>query len=184
MQQQPPPQGPQKVKLGELIKRVVDHTNEELTQIVRRRVGSDAQRREAILAWTKNAHRRFMHLYVLQKWSAAGLETVEKCEQLETFLADQKNKLSECLDSFYFMKAGGCGKKGLYAMRERQWDIPTAVDVLADREVSRLPRSVANAWFQPPMEAWDREYTIRRVDDAIRFRLLDTQAVRHNIEGV
>ena len=187
MQPPPPGFGPQKVRLGDLIHRVVDNSNEELTQLVRRRnPGNDAQRKENILAWARSARRRFLHLYVLQKWAASGLEVVAKCEKLEMFLNEQKIKLAECQDSFFFMIYGGGApgmeRRGLYACRERQWDIPTAIDVLANRQVCRLPRSIATAGAPPPPQAWDREYTIQRLEDAIRFRLLDTQAVRELLE--
>ncbi|KAF9095809.1 mediator complex subunit [Mortierella sp. AM989] len=132
---------------------------------------NDTQKKLHILQFALSKREQFIKLLVLTKW-AKSANKFQQCQNIVGFLR-QENEL--------FTRAVG-GLFETYRMfgraRVRNFDIPTAIDVLTTGTYQRLPSRIKQVYVSDeiPNRA-EMTATLEKLDDVIRMRLLCDELV-------
>ncbi|KAF8924865.1 mediator complex subunit [Dissophora ornata] len=132
---------------------------------------NDAQKKLHILQYTLSKREQFIKLLVLTKW-AKSANKFQQCQNIVGFLRHE-NEL--------FTRAVG-GLFETYRMfgraRVRNFDIPTAIDVLTTGTYQRMPSRIKQVYVEEEKPSrTDMAATLERLDDVIRMRLLCDELV-------
>ncbi|KAF9911460.1 mediator complex subunit [Lobosporangium transversale] len=160
------------VPLGAIIHRMTNEAFSDLSNLSDILPSmTDAQKKLHILEYTLSKREQFIKLLVLTKW-AKSAHKFQQCQDIVGFLRHE-NEL--------FTRAVG-GLFETYRMfgraRVRNFDIPTAIDVLTTGTYQRLPSRIKQVYVadEPPSRT-EMAATLERLDDVIRMRLLCDELV-------
>ncbi|KAF9207387.1 mediator complex subunit [Haplosporangium sp. Z 27] len=132
---------------------------------------NDTDRKLHILQFALSKREQFIKLLVLTKW-AKSANKFQQCQNIVGFLRHE-NEL--------FTRAVG-GLFETYRMfgraRVRNFDIPTAIDVLTTGTYQRLPSRIKQVYVSDELPSrTEMSATLEKLDDVIRMRLLCDELV-------
>ncbi|KAF9096039.1 mediator complex subunit [Mortierella sp. AD031] len=160
------------VPIGAIIHRMTNDAYAELSNLSETLPSrSDTERKVELLKYTLSKREQFIKLLVLTKWGK-NAKKFQQCQNIVGFL-QHENEL--------FTRAVG-GLFETYKMfgraRVRNFDIPTAIDVLTTGTYQRLPSRIKQTYVEDdkPTRA-EVAATLEKLDDVIRMRLLCDELV-------
>ncbi|KAF9920382.1 mediator complex subunit, partial [Linnemannia zychae] len=160
------------IPLGAIIHRMTNDAFAELSNLSETLPSmNDTTRKIELLKYTLSKREQFIKLLVLTKWGK-NARKFQQCQNIVGFL-QHENEL--------FTRAVG-GLFETYKMfgraRVRNFDIPTAIDVLTTGSYQRLPSRIKQAYVEDdkPTKA-EIAVTLEKLDDVIRMRLLCDELV-------
>ncbi|OAQ23714.1 MED14-domain-containing protein [Linnemannia elongata AG-77] len=160
------------VPLGAVIHRMTNDAFAELSNLSETLPSmSDTDRKIELLKYTLSKREQFIKLLVLTKWGK-NARKFQQCQNIVGFL-QHENEL--------FTRAVG-GLFETYKMfgraRVRNFDIPTAIDVLTTGSYQRLPSRIKQAYVEDDKPTrTEIAATLEKLDDVIRMRLLCDELV-------
>ncbi|KAG0050123.1 mediator complex subunit [Gryganskiella cystojenkinii] len=160
------------VPLGAIIHRLSNEAFSDLSNLSEILPSmNDEQRKLHILDYALSKREQFIKLLVLTKW-AKSAPKIQQCQNIVGFL-HQENEL--------FTRAVG-GLFETYKMfgraRVRNFDIPTAIDILTTGTYQRLPSRIKQVYIaEDKPTKTEITSTLERLDDVIRMRLLCDELV-------
>lgn len=166
------------IKSTELLHRLVSKSYEDIQQLMHHIVKlRQIERRQHLLKHLQECRKRFMHIFVLLKWSVQA-SLVSKCGKLVQASTRFHRLVEESSERIFRLQ------HQLQRVRERRYDISTAVDVLYGRTYCRLPQVVKGSGFErfshieftQPFSTvkGELESVQRRREDLLRFCLIRT----------
>ncbi|GJJ75588.1 mediator of RNA polymerase II transcription subunit 14 [Entomortierella parvispora] len=131
----------------------------------------DAQRKLHILEYALSKREQFIKLLVLTKW-AKSAPKIQQCQNIVGFLHNQNEQFTHAVGGLFETY------KTFGRARVRNYDIPTAIDVLTTGTYQRLPSRIKQVYVaeEKPTKA-EMASTLDRLDDVIRMRLLCDELV-------
>ncbi|KAF9431947.1 mediator complex subunit [Entomortierella beljakovae] len=132
---------------------------------------NDAQKKIQILQYALSKREQFIKLLVLTKW-AKNANKFQQCQNIVGFLRHENELFTRAVGGLFetyrlFGRA-----------RVRNFDIPTAIDVLTTGTYQRLPSRIKQAYVSDDAPArTDMTTTLEKLDDVIRMRLLCDELV-------
>ncbi|KAF9902525.1 mediator complex subunit [Linnemannia zychae] len=160
------------IPLGAVIHRMTNDAFAELSNLSETLPSmSDTDRKIELLKYTLSKREQFIKLLVLTKWGK-NAQKFQQCQNIVGFL-QHENEL--------FTRAVG-GLFETYKMfgraRVRNFDIPTAIDVLTTGSYQRLPSRIKQAYVEDDKPtSTEIAATLEKLDDVIRMRLLCDELV-------
>ncbi|OQR99347.1 hypothetical protein ACHHYP_06934 [Achlya hypogyna] len=170
------------VELRDLVARCVDKSYEGFRALAHGLPGVNKadERREQTLKHLADTRSLFEKLLVLTRWSVQSPLAAQCAELLKTAKLFQ-DQLNESNDRLFFLHAD------LNRAKERNYDLPTAVDVLYGGSYTRLPKIINYAMHPKEMPEVDEDKAIQEMEDIIRFRLIEEEIpstfTRIDVEG-
>ncbi|KAF9557662.1 mediator complex subunit [Mortierella alpina] len=132
---------------------------------------SDQQKKLHILEYTLSKREQFIKLLVLTKW-AKSAQKFQQCQNIVGFLQNE-NMLMQRAVGGLFETYNTFGRA-----RVRNFDIPTAIDVLTTGTYQRLPSRIKQAYIQDDKPTGTEiAATLEKLDDVIRMRMLCDELV-------
>ncbi|CAM9108943.1 unnamed protein product [Choristocarpus tenellus] len=178
-----------RIDASELVRRVVDRAFHDVRHLAHtlNRVNLNA-RREDLLTYVRLCRARFLKTYVAIRWlSDCHGGIVVKARDVLVEGQSQRDHIDTCQDQFFFMHGG------LFGARQRLYDVPAAVDVLAGGKYPRLPKGIeycgGDTEPQPHTElSTGKSKVISLVERAIRQSLLRRESLpsyftSHSLRG-
>ncbi|KAF9427883.1 mediator complex subunit [Podila epigama] len=171
-----PPMLPQNlngmVSLGAIIHRMSNEAFADLSNLSEILPSmTDVQRKRQILDYALSKREQFIKLLVLTKWAKSATK-VQQCQNIIGFLQHENELFSRAVGGLFetyrtFARA-----------RVRNYDIPTAIDVLTTGTYQRLPSRIKQTYVdeEKPTRA-EIASTLEKLDDVIRMRLLCDELV-------
>ncbi|KAG2180765.1 hypothetical protein INT44_003772 [Umbelopsis vinacea] len=131
---------------------------------------SEVDKKRSILYYTTNARKQFVKLLVLLKW-ASNAQNIQTCQNIMAFLSNQNKVFQDTVDYLHKIHTE------LPAARVRNYDIPTAVDILTSGTYLRMPSKMKD--IIPPKPLTDEEVlkTWNELNDVIRLRMLTSEVL-------
>ncbi|KAG0196968.1 mediator complex subunit [Mortierella sp. GBA30] len=160
------------VPLGAIIHRMANEAFSDLSNMSEILPSmDDHQRKLHILEYTLSKREQFIKLLVLTKW-AKSARKFQQCQNIVGFLQNENMLMQRAVGGLFetytmFSRA-----------RVRNFDIPTAIDVLTTGTYQRLPSSIKQAYIQDDKPTgMEIAATLEKLDDVIRMRLLCDELV-------
>ncbi|KAG0087513.1 mediator complex subunit [Podila epicladia] len=160
------------VSLGAIIHRMTNeafadlsNTSEILSSM------QDPQKKHTLLDFTLSKREQFIKLLVLTKWAKSATK-VQQCQNIIGFLQHENELFARAVGGLFETY------KTFGRARVRNYDIPTAIDVLTTGSYQRLPTSVKHTYVgeEKPSRA-EIAAALEKLDDVIRMRLLCDELV-------
>ncbi|KAM3579891.1 mediator complex subunit [Umbelopsis sp. WA50703] len=131
---------------------------------------SEVEKKRLILYYATNARKQFVKVLVLLKW-ASNAQNIQTCQNIMAFLSNQNKVFQDTVDYLHKIHTE------LPAARVRNYDIPTAVDILTSGTYLRMPSKMKD--IIPPKALMDEEVlqTWSELNDIIRLRMLTTEVL-------
>ncbi|KAG0228667.1 mediator complex subunit [Actinomortierella wolfii] len=174
-----PPQPPQlptslqgMVPLGLILHRMANEAFADLSNLSEILPSmTDPQRKLHMLEYALAKREQFIKLLVLVKW-AKNAADIQQCQNIIGFLQQENEHFTRAVGGIFETY------KTFGQARVRNYDIPTAVDVLTTGTYQRLP-SIIKTQFIPPETPTPRETaaSLEKLDDVMRMRLLCEELV-------
>ncbi|KAG0144758.1 hypothetical protein CROQUDRAFT_659573 [Cronartium quercuum f. sp. fusiforme G11] len=163
--------GPHLVPLQVVIQNTIAQVFKEL-QIVAETSPSldDFERKKRVIDYVIHSRRQIIKLLVLVKWSANAAPT-HKIMSIVGFLQRQNQQFERTVN---ILKAS---KDSFYSARLRNYDIPTALQVLTQGHPTLPGSLVEQLETKPRLEDEEVIGVLEKMDEAIRYRLAGTKEV-------
>ncbi|KAF9950506.1 mediator complex subunit, partial [Mortierella alpina] len=160
------------VPLGALIHRMTNEAFSDLSNLSEVLPSmNDQQKKLHILEYTLSKREQFIKLLVLTKW-AKSARKFQQCQNIVGFLQNE-NMLMQRAVGGLFETYNTFGRA-----RVRNFDIPTAIDVLTTGTYQRLPSRIKQAYIQDDKPtSTEIAMTLEKLDDVIRMRMLCDELV-------
>ncbi|KAI7823767.1 mediator complex subunit MED14-domain-containing protein [Gamsiella multidivaricata] len=132
---------------------------------------NDARKKLHILEYALSKREQFIKLLVLTKW-AKSANKFQQCQNIVGFLRHENELFTRAVGGLFetyrlFGRA-----------RVRNFDIPTAIDVLTTGTYQRLPSRIKQVYVEEEKPSRTQiAATLERLDDVIRMRLLCDELV-------
>ncbi|KAG0338890.1 mediator complex subunit [Podila humilis] len=132
---------------------------------------SDSQKKLTLLDYTVSKREQFIKLLVLTKW-ATNASKVQQCQNIIGFLQHENELYTRAVNGLFETY------KTFGRARVRNYDIPTAIDVLTTGTYQRMPTIIKQKFIgkELPTNA-EMAATLEKLDDVIRMRLLCDELV-------
>ncbi|KAF9160439.1 mediator complex subunit [Actinomortierella ambigua] len=132
---------------------------------------TDPQRKVHMLEYALAKREQFIKLLVLVQW-AKNAPDIQQCQNIIGFLQQENEHFTKAVGGIFETY------KTFGQARVRNYDIPTAVDVLTTGTYQRLP-SIIKSQLVPPETPSSQETatTLEKLDDVMRMRLLCEELV-------
>ncbi|KAF9345440.1 mediator complex subunit, partial [Mortierella sp. AD094] len=132
---------------------------------------NDTDRKLHILQFALSKREQFIKLLVLTKW-AKSANKFQQCQNIVGFLRHENELFTRTVGGLF----------ETYRMfgraRVRNFDIPTAIDVLTTGTYQRLPSRIKQVYVSDEMPSrTEMTATLEKLDDVIRMRLLCDELV-------
>ncbi|KAI8368341.1 mediator complex subunit MED14-domain-containing protein [Choanephora cucurbitarum] len=131
---------------------------------------SDVEKKRRILTYSISVRKQFLKLLVLIKW-AENAEDIQMCQNIMAFLANQNKIFQDTVDYLHNIHSK------LPAARLRNFDIPTAVDVLTTGTYQRMPTKIKDMMAPVPLSDQEVLETFQNMNDVIRMRMITTEVL-------
>ncbi|KAG0245694.1 mediator complex subunit [Mortierella sp. GBA43] len=160
------------VPLGAIIHRITNEAFSDLSNLSDVLPSMDDGRRKLhILEYALSKREQFIKLLVLTKW-AKSANKFQQCQNIVGFLRHENELFSRAVGGLF----------ETYRMfgraRVRNFDIPTAIDVLTTGTYQRLPSSIKQTYVEDDKPSrTEIAATLDKLDDVIRMRLLCDELV-------
>ncbi|KAF9927092.1 mediator complex subunit [Mortierella alpina] len=160
------------VPLGAVIHRMTNEAFSDLSNLSEVLPSmNDQQKKLHILEYTLSKREQFIKLLVLTKW-AKSAQKFQQCQNIVGFLQNE-NMLMQRAVGGLFETYNTFGRA-----RVRNFDIPTAIDVLTTGTYQRLPSRIKQAYIQDDKPTGTEiAATLEKLDDVIRMRMLCDELV-------
>ncbi|KAF9964409.1 mediator complex subunit, partial [Mortierella alpina] len=160
------------VPLGAIIHRMTNEAFSDLSNLSEVLPSmNDQQKKLHILEYTLSKREQFIKLLVLTKW-AKSAQKFQQCQNIVGFLQNE-NMLMQRAVGGLFETYNTFGRA-----RVRNFDIPTAIDVLTTGTYQRLPSRIKQAYIQDDKPTGTEiAATLEKLDDVIRMRMLCDELV-------
>ncbi|KAG0349716.1 mediator complex subunit [Podila minutissima] len=131
----------------------------------------DPQKKHTLLDFTLSKREQFIKLLVLTKWAKSATK-VQQCQNIIGFLQHENELFARAVGGLFETY------KTFGRARVRNYDIPTAIDVLTTGSYQRLPTSIKQTYIgeEKPSRA-EIAAALEKLDDVIRMRLLCDELV-------
>ncbi|KAF9188419.1 mediator complex subunit, partial [Haplosporangium sp. Z 11] len=160
------------VPLGAIIHRMANEAFADLSNLSEVLPSmNDTQRKLQILDYALSKREQFIKLLVLTKW-AKNAKKFQQCQNIVGFLQNENQLFTRAIGGLF----------ETYSMfgraRVRNFDIPTAIDVLTTGTYQRLPSRIKQAYIEEKKPTrTEIATTLEKLDDVIRMRLLCDELV-------
>ncbi|KAF1797445.1 mediator complex subunit MED14-domain-containing protein [Mucor lusitanicus] len=131
---------------------------------------SEVEKKRQILTYTTFVRKQFLKLLVLVKW-AENANDIQMCQNIMAFLANQNQIFTSTVDFLHKIYTE------LPAARLRNFDIPTAVDVLTTGTYQRMPTKIKDMLTPTPLTDQEVLETFQNMNDVIRMRMITTEVL-------
>ncbi|GAN01025.1 mediator of RNA polymerase II transcription subunit 14-like [Mucor ambiguus] len=131
---------------------------------------SEVEKKRQILTYTTFVRKQFLKLLVLVKW-AENANDMQMCQNIMAFLANQNQIFTSTVDFLHKIYTE------LPAARLRNFDIPTAVDVLTTGTYQRMPTKIKDMLTPTPLTDEEVLETFQNMNDVIRMRMVTTEVL-------
>ncbi|KAG0985182.1 hypothetical protein G6F29_004223 [Rhizopus arrhizus] len=131
---------------------------------------SDVEKKRQILNYTTFVRKQFLKLLALVKWADCA-DDIQTCQNIMAYLANQNKTFQDTVDYLHKIHVE------LPAARVRNFDIPTAVDILTTGTYQRMPTKLKD--MIPPTPLADEEVldVFQKMNDTIRVRMLTEEVL-------
>ncbi|KAL7319662.1 mediator complex subunit, variant 5 [Mucor circinelloides] len=130
----------------------------------------EVEKKRQILTYTTFVRKQFLKLLVLVKW-AENANDIQMCQNIMAFLANQNQIFTSTVDFLHKIYTE------LPAARLRNFDIPTAVDVLTTGTYQRMPTKIKDMLTPTPLTDEEVLETFQNMNDVIRMRMITTEVL-------
>ncbi|KAI8087237.1 mediator complex subunit MED14-domain-containing protein [Thamnidium elegans] len=131
---------------------------------------SDVEKKRQILTYTTFMRKQYLKLLVLVKW-AESAQDIQMCQNIMAYLANQNKIFQDTVDYLHKIQSG------LPAARLRNFDIPTAVDVLTTGTYQQMPTKIKDMLTPTPLTDKEVLEIFRDMNDVIRMRMITTEVL-------
>ncbi|KAI8967316.1 mediator complex subunit MED14-domain-containing protein [Mycotypha africana] len=131
---------------------------------------SEVEKKRQILNYTTFIRKQFAKVLALVKW-AENANDIQMCQNIMAFLANQNKIFQDTVDYLHKIQSD------LPAARLRNFDIPTAVDVLTTGTYQRMPTKIQDMLAPPPLTDEEVLETFQNMNDVIRMRMITTEVL-------
>ncbi|KAG0317244.1 mediator complex subunit [Dissophora globulifera] len=160
------------VPLSAIIHRITNEAFADLTNLSELLPPlSDSDKKLHILEYALSKREQFIKLLVLTKW-AKSANKFQQCQNIVGFLRHENELFTRAVGGLFetyrlFGRA-----------RVRNFDIPTAIDVLTTGTYQRMPSRIKQVYVEEERPSGtDMAATLEKLDDVIRMRLLCDELV-------
>ncbi|KAI9233711.1 MAG: mediator complex subunit MED14-domain-containing protein [Podila humilis] len=132
---------------------------------------ADPQKKHTLLDFTLSKREQFIKLLVLTKWAKSATK-VQQCQNIIGFLQHENELFARAVGGLFETY------KTFGRARVRNYDIPTAIDVLTTGSYQRLPTTIKQTYVgeEKPTRT-EIAAALEKLDDVIRMRLLCDELV-------
>jgi hypothetical protein len=129
-------------------------------------------KKNTLYTYFYNSREKFLRLLALVRWAQKHKQGYDRLQDILTEMFTKEDSMLQTTNSLFSLDAAGRN------MREADFDLPTAIDVLTTGNYNRLPKSIESlldvAHEQKSFTHNDIQTAISRLTDLIRLRILQS----------